>query len=101
MAVFLLNRAASHQLRYNRRNPSNGALPLRHSNRKSAESALRQSVRGNFGLSPQDLRTLRALNTPARIQKFIDQLQYQYADTALSPKRILRERKGQSRISRD
>jgi len=94
MAVFLLNSAASHQLRYNRRNPSNGALPLRHSNRKSAESALRQSVRGNFGLSPQDLRTLRALKTPARIQKFIDQLQYQYADTALSPKRILRERKG-------
>jgi hypothetical protein len=48
----------------------------------------------SFGLSPEDLRTLRALNTPARIQKFIDGLAYQYADTAGSPARVLRERKG-------
>jgi hypothetical protein len=47
-----------------------------------------------FGLLPQDLRTLRALKTPARIQKFIDALTYQYADTAWSPQRVLRERKG-------
>ena len=47
-----------------------------------------------FGLSPRDLRTLRALKTPARIQKFIDALPYQYADTARSPQRALRERKG-------
>jgi len=40
------------------------------------------------------LRTLRALNTPAKIQKFVDELQYQYADTAGSPRRVLRERKG-------
>ena len=52
--------------------------------------------RGNesFGLSAQDLRTLRALKTPARIQKFIDALDYQYADTAWSPQRVLLERKG-------
>jgi len=52
--------------------------------------------RGNesFGLSAQDLCTLRALKTPARIQKFIDALDYQYADTAWSPQRVLRERKG-------
>lgn len=55
---------------------------------------MRQRVRESFGLSPQDLRTLRALNTPARIQKFIDALTYQYADTAWSPRRVLRERKG-------
>lgn len=48
----------------------------------------------SFGLSPADLRTLRALKTPARIQKFIDTLTYQYADTAGSPQRVLRERKG-------
>lgn len=48
----------------------------------------------NFGFSSQELRTLRALNTPARIQKFIDGLTYQYADTAGSPRRVLRERKG-------
>ena len=37
---------------------------------------------------------MRALKTPARIQKFIDALEYQYADTAWSPQRVLRERKG-------
>ena len=37
---------------------------------------------------------MRALKTPARIQKFIDALTYQYADTAWSPQRVLRERKG-------
>lgn len=52
--------------------------------------------RGNWesGLSPADLRTLRALKTPARIQRFVDELDYQYADTAWSPRRVLRERKG-------
>ncbi len=37
---------------------------------------------------------MRALKTPAKIQKFIDAIEYQYANTALSPKRVLRERKG-------
>ena len=46
------------------------------------------------GLSPQNLRTLRALKTPAQIQRFIDALTYQYANTAWSPQRVLRERKG-------
>ncbi len=47
-----------------------------------------------FGLSPGDLRTLRVLKTPAQIQKFVDALAYQYANTAWSPQRVLRERKG-------
>jgi hypothetical protein len=47
-----------------------------------------------FGLNPAELRTLRSLKTPARIQKFIDAIEYQYADTAGSPRRVLRERKG-------
>jgi hypothetical protein len=34
------------------------------------------------------------LKTPAQIQKFVDALTYKYADTAASPKRVLRERKG-------
>jgi len=46
------------------------------------------------GLTAKELRTLRALKTPAKIQRFIDELQYQYADTAGSPRRVLRERKG-------
>jgi hypothetical protein len=37
---------------------------------------------------------LRALKTPARIQQFVDALEYQYANTAWSPRRVLRERKG-------
>jgi hypothetical protein len=40
------------------------------------------------------LRTLRALKTPAQIQKFIDAMQYQYGNTAWSPQRALREGKG-------
>jgi hypothetical protein len=58
-------------------------------------SRSRLKPRGDdFTLQPHDLRTLRGLKTPARIQKFIDELTYQYADTAWSPARVLRERKG-------
>lgn len=52
------------------------------------------SGRQTFGLSPGDLRTLRALNTPMRIQKFVDSIQYDYAHSARSPQTVLRERKG-------
>jgi hypothetical protein len=54
----------------------------------------RPGRRASFGLSAESLRTLRALKTPERIQRFIDGLAYQYADTAWSPERVLRERKG-------
>jgi hypothetical protein len=50
--------------------------------------------RESFGLAAGDLRTLRALKTPMQIQRFIDGLAYQYADTAGSPQRVLRERRG-------
>jgi hypothetical protein len=59
-----------------------------------SKNGIRRDARQAYGLSPQDLRTLRALKTPARIQKFVDSLTYQYADTAWSPRRALRERKG-------
>jgi hypothetical protein len=45
-------------------------------------------------LPAEDVRTLRALKTPIQIQRFIDGLGYQYANTAGSPHRTLRERKG-------
>ena len=45
----------------------------------------------DFGLTPQELRFLRRLNTPAKIQKFLDELPYHHADTAFSPRRVLRE----------
>jgi hypothetical protein len=59
-----------------------------------SKSRTRQDAHESFGLSPQDLRTLRALKTPVKIQQFIDALTYQYANTAWSPQRVLRERKG-------
>jgi hypothetical protein len=55
---------------------------------------MRRNGRASFGLLPENLRALRALKTPARIQKFIDSLPYEYADTARSPQRAMRERKG-------
>ena len=58
------------------------------------KNGIRPRPHASFGLSPQSLRTLRALKTPVRIQKFIDALTYRYADTARSPERVLRERKG-------
>ncbi len=55
---------------------------------------VRRGARESWGLLPAELRTLRSLKTPVKIQKFIDGLTYQYADTAGSPRRVLRERRG-------
>ncbi len=65
----------------------------RNGNASGNGSALRNGY-GHWGLTAQDVRTLRALKTPIQIQKFIDALAYQYEDTAGSPHRTLRERKG-------
>ncbi len=59
-----------------------------------SKSGNRLHRRETFGLPQECLRALRALKTPMHIQKFIDALEYQYADTAWSPQRVLRERKG-------
>jgi hypothetical protein len=59
-----------------------------------SKNELRRNGPSGFGMSPEDVRTLRTLKTPMQIQKFIDALEYQYADTAWSPQRVLRERKG-------
>lgn len=59
-----------------------------------SKSGSRRLGRETFGFSAEHLRTLRALKTPARIQRFVDALEYQYANTAWSPARVLRERKG-------
>jgi hypothetical protein len=60
----------------------------------ASNNGTRRNGRATCGLSPAEIRTLRALKTPAGIQKFIDALTYQYANTAWSPQRVLRERKG-------
>ena len=62
--------------------------------KKDLGSGTRRDRDESFGLTPANVRTLRALKTPKLIQQFIDGLTYQYADTAGSPQRTLRERKG-------
>jgi len=59
-----------------------------------SRNGIRRDGRESFGLSPENFRTLRALKTPAQIQRFVDSLSYQYSNTAWSPQRVLRERKG-------
>ena len=61
---------------------------------RDSEKAVRRGARQTWGLLPAELRTLRSLNTPVKIQKFVDGLTYQYANTAGSPRRVLRERRG-------
>jgi hypothetical protein len=45
-----------------------------------------------FDFTPSELRTLRALKTPAGVQRFLDDLPYNLSYTACSPKKVLRDR---------
>src|SRR5437762_6874978 len=45
-----------------------------------------------FGFTPLELRQLRALKTPAGVQKFLDDLSYNLSFTARSPKKVLDDR---------
>jgi len=45
----------------------------------------------DFGFTPEELRKLRGLKDPDGIQRFLDDLPYHIADTAWSPRRVLRE----------
>jgi hypothetical protein len=46
----------------------------------------------NYGFTPAELRKLRALKSPYGIQRFLDDIPYHVADTAWSPRQVLRER---------
>jgi hypothetical protein len=46
-------------------------------------------IPSNF--SPAELRRLRALKTPAGIQRFLDEIPYHLAGTAWAPRKVLRE----------
>jgi len=46
----------------------------------------------DFSFTPSELRRLRALKTPAGIQKFLDDLPYNLNYTARSPKKVLHDR---------
>jgi hypothetical protein len=45
-----------------------------------------------MNFTPRELRTLRSLNTPYKIQRFLEHLPYHGANTAWSPRLVLRER---------
>lgn len=45
-----------------------------------------------FGFAPSELRTLRALKTPAGVQRFLDDLPYNLNYDARSPQKVLRDR---------
>lgn len=55
----------------------------------ASKSASRKN--SDFGLTPVELRALRALKSPEKIQRFLDDLPYHHADTAWSPRKVLRE----------
>ena len=46
----------------------------------------------DFGFTRRELRALRALRTPRGIQRALDAMPYHLADTAWSPRRVLRTR---------
>jgi hypothetical protein len=46
----------------------------------------------SHSFSPGELRKLRSLSTPAKIQKFLDHIPYHVASTAWSPRTVLREK---------
>src|SRR3979411_2999679 len=62
-----------------------GSNKLRRRHEKSTSSS------SGFGFSPSELRTLRALRTPAGVQRFLDDLPYNLAYTARSPKKVLQD----------
>src|SRR5271167_4989941 len=45
----------------------------------------------SWDLTPAELRKLRALKTPHGIQRALDAMPYHLADSAWSPRRVLRE----------
>ena len=61
----------------------------------SLTSVSRQSRRvkaTDVGFTPSEWHALRALKTPAGIQRFLDDIPYHLAGTAWSPRMVLRER---------
>jgi hypothetical protein len=50
------------------------------------------SARRDFGFASSELRKLRALKTPAGVQRFLDDLPYNLRFTARSPKKVLEDR---------
>jgi hypothetical protein len=58
----------------------------------SNSKARSKSGAPNFGFTPAELRSLRALKTPVGIQRFLDDLPYNLKYTARSPRNVLQDR---------
>jgi len=63
-----------------------------HSNRSRRRNARSTSSAPDFGFALSELRALRALKTPAGIQRFVDDLPYNLSYTARSPRKVLHDR---------
>src|SRR3979490_795446 len=50
-----------------------------------------KNASNSWGLPPAELRKLRGLKTPHGIQRLLDDMPYHLADSAWSPRRVLRE----------
>lgn len=65
-------------------------LPIRSS------CVIMEVMRKTFGLTKEELKILKLISTPAKIQGFLDALPINYekdGETIMSPRRVLRERK--------
>jgi hypothetical protein len=49
-------------------------------------------LRSTFGFTPRELWILRGLKSPSGVQRLLDSMPYHLAETAWSPRRVLRER---------
>jgi hypothetical protein len=59
--------------------------------RRAASGGTLISTPAHSGFAPPELRALRRLKNPAGIQRFLDDLPYNLAITARSPRRVLRD----------
>jgi hypothetical protein len=60
--------------------------------RLAASPPRRQKQTSDSGFTLSELRVLRALKTPAGIQRYLDEIPYHLAGTAWSPRLVLREK---------
>ncbi len=63
-----------------------------HSNKSRRRNARSRGSAPDFGFTRSELRALRALKTPAGIQRFVDDLPYNLSYTARSPRKVLHDR---------
>jgi hypothetical protein len=67
-------------------------IPLTSRSRVSKARKSGRRKAGHFEFTPSELRTLRALKTPAGVQRYLDDMPYHLAGTAWSPRMVLREK---------